>query len=155
METWLKIHRWQLRVSSRTFGQISTKLRVPVLARPKSKKQVVTAPLLNAQQYLRVSRVLKDDHYERMSCVTVGVARLRTLTAQWPWVLSKGQNLQPFTVNGDFSYEWKFSNGMINPKQTNKQINQDFVCFMTTWRIPMCFLIVWGLSWSSLRTLDT
>ena len=35
--------------------------------RSKSEKQVVTAPLLNAQQTVRVSRVLGDDHYKRMS----------------------------------------------------------------------------------------
>ena len=38
-------------------------------------KEVVTAPLLNAQQEVRVSRVLGDDHYKRMPRVTVGVAR--------------------------------------------------------------------------------
>ena len=35
------------------------------------RQQVVTVPLPNA----RVSRVLRDDHYKRMSRVTVGVAR--------------------------------------------------------------------------------
>ena len=29
-------------------------------------------------------RVLGDVHYKQMPRVTVGVARLRTLTAQWP-----------------------------------------------------------------------
>ena len=52
-----------------------------------------------------------------MARVTVGVARLRALTAQWPWVPSIGQNLQPFTCNCDVSI---FSCGMINLKQTNK-----------------------------------
>ena len=70
---------------------------------PKSKKQLVTAPLLNARQQVWVSRVLGDDHYKRMSRVTVGLARLRTLTARCPWMPSIGQNLQPFTGNGD---EW-------------------------------------------------
>ena len=38
-------------------------------------KQVGTAPLPNARQQMRVSRVLADDHYKRMPRVTVGVAR--------------------------------------------------------------------------------
>ena len=33
-----------------------------------------------------------------MPCVTVGVARQRTLTTQWPWVPSKDKNLQPLGV---------------------------------------------------------
>ena len=35
--------------------------------------------------------------YKRMIRVTVGVARQRTLTAQWSWVPSVGQNLKPVT----------------------------------------------------------
>ena len=35
--------------------------------------------------------------------VTVGVARYRILTAQWPWVPSTGQTLKSFTDNGDIS----------------------------------------------------
>ena len=46
----------------------------PSSDRPRSLKQVVTAPLLNARQQVRVSRVLGDDHYKRMPSV-VGVAR--------------------------------------------------------------------------------
>ena len=46
-----------------------------------------------------VSRVLGDEQYKRMPRVT-GVARERTLTAQWP---SLSQNLQPFTGYGDVS----------------------------------------------------
>ena len=42
---------------------------------PKSFKQVVTGPLPNARQQVRLSRVLGDDHYKRMTRVTVGVAR--------------------------------------------------------------------------------
>ena len=41
----------------------------------KSLKQVVTAPLLNARQYVCVSRVLGDDYYKRMPRVTVGLVR--------------------------------------------------------------------------------
>ena len=50
-------------------------VRIPVATDRSDKKQVVTAPLLNALQQLRVSRVLGDGHYKRMSCVAVGVAR--------------------------------------------------------------------------------
>ena len=71
--------------------------------RPKSLKQVVTAPLLSARQEVRASRVLGDDHYKRMTRVTVGVARLRTFIDQCQWVPSTGQNLKPFTGNGDIS----------------------------------------------------
>ena len=49
-----------------------------------------------------VSRVLGDDHFKRMSRVTVGVARL-TPNVQWPGMPSIGQNLQPTTGNGDVS----------------------------------------------------
>ena len=38
-------------------------------------KQVVTAPLLNAWQYLLVSRVFGDDHHKRIPRVSVRVAR--------------------------------------------------------------------------------
>ena len=48
--------------------------------RPKSFKHIVTSPLLNARQW--VSRVLGYEHYKRMSPVTVGVTRKRTLTAE-------------------------------------------------------------------------
>ena len=36
---------------------------IPGCDRPKSLKQVVTAPLPTARQHVRVSRVLGDDHY--------------------------------------------------------------------------------------------
>ena len=49
----------------------------------KSLKQVVTAPLPNARHYVRVSRVLVDEHFKRVPRVTVNVARYRTLTTQW------------------------------------------------------------------------
>ena len=47
----------------------------PIRDRPKSLKQVVTAPLLNARQQVWVSRVLGDGHYKRIPRVTEGVAR--------------------------------------------------------------------------------
>ena len=43
--------------------------------RPKSVKQVATATLPNAWQQVRVSQVLRDDHYKWMPHVTVGMAR--------------------------------------------------------------------------------
>ena len=36
---------------------------IPGCDRPKSLKQVVTAPLPTAHQHVRVSRVLRDDRY--------------------------------------------------------------------------------------------
>ena len=42
--------------------------------RPKSLKQVVTAQLPSARQQVLVSRDLEDDHYERMTRVTVDLA---------------------------------------------------------------------------------
>ena len=38
-------------------------------------KQGETAPLPNTRHWMRVSRVLEDDHYKRMPRVTVDVAR--------------------------------------------------------------------------------
>ena len=48
---------------------------IPGRDRPKSLEKVVTAPLPSARQQVRVLRVLGDDHYKQMPCVTVGVAR--------------------------------------------------------------------------------
>ena len=79
------------------------------------------APLRNAWQQVWVSQDLIDDHYKRMSPLTIGEARWRTLNAQW--VPSIGQNLQPFSGNGDV-FKWvKYSrDGQKTPnKQTNKQ----------------------------------
>ena len=47
---------------------------IPGRDRQKSLEQVVTAPLPNAQQQVWVSRVLGDDHYKGLACVTVDVA---------------------------------------------------------------------------------
>ena len=46
----------------------------PSRERPKSLKQVVTAPLSNARHLVCVSWVLGDDHYKRSPRLTVGVA---------------------------------------------------------------------------------
>ena len=71
--------------------------------RPKSLKQVVKAPLPKSRQQVLVSRVLGDEYYKGFARVTVGLARYRCLTALWQSKLSMGQNLQPFTGNGDVS----------------------------------------------------
>ena len=69
-----------------------------------------------------VSRVLGNYHYQRMSLVTVGVARERTSNAQWPWEPSIGHNVQPFTDNGTVSI-W-VNNSPFGRKTTpKKQIN--------------------------------
>ena len=46
----------------------------PSRDRPRSLKQVVTAPLPNAWQQVFVLRVLVDDYYKQMPHVTVGLA---------------------------------------------------------------------------------
>ena len=53
---------------------VSVTSSIPGRDRPKSKEQVVTAPLPNARRKVRVSRILGDDHNKRMPRVTVGVA---------------------------------------------------------------------------------
>ena len=81
----------------------------PSRNRPKLVKQIVTAPLLNARQHVCHG---SSDIINRMPYVTVGVAR--TLTAQWPWVPSVGQNLQPLTGNGEVSMSENLSIGIKN-----------------------------------------
>ena len=49
-------------------------VRIPAANRSKSWKQAVAAQLLNAQEYVWVSRVTTDDHYKRIIRVTLGVA---------------------------------------------------------------------------------
>ena len=44
-----------------------------------------------------------------LSRVIVSGARQRSLTAEWPWMPCTGQNLQPFTGNGDVSISVKNS----------------------------------------------
>ena len=65
-------------------------------------KQIVTAPLPNARQWVRVSRILGDDHYKQMPRVTVGVAEETSLLNGRmcrAWV----KNCQPFIGTGDVS----------------------------------------------------
>ena len=90
----------------------------PSRDRPKSLKQVVTAPLPNTHHLMWVSRVLRDDHHKQIPRVTVSVARYRTLTAQLPWVPSKGQNLHPIIGKGGVSIWVK--NSQVRRKTTNK-----------------------------------
>ena len=54
---------------TRDLGSISSR------DRPKSLKQVMTAPLPNAQQKVWVSQVIGDDHYKGLAGVKVAVTR--------------------------------------------------------------------------------
>ena len=54
---------------------------------------------LHAEGWMFVSKLQRS----YIIAATVGVANLRTLTAQWQWVLSIGQNLKSFTGNCDIS----------------------------------------------------
>ena len=78
-----------------------------------------------------VSRILEDDHYTQIHRVTVGVARLRTLTAQWPGVPSIGQNLQPFTGYSEILYEWQIIK-WDEKHQTNTSISSNSKTSTTT-----------------------
>ena len=48
---------------------------IPGRDKPKSVKQVVTAPLPNARQQVWVSWILEDGQFKGLAHVTVGVAR--------------------------------------------------------------------------------
>ena len=78
----------------------------------------MTAPLLNARQQVRVSRVPGDVHFKQMSRGTVCVTRKRTVTSQWPRVPSIGQHFQPFIGNGNVSKRVKDSR--VGRKTTNE-----------------------------------
>ena len=81
----------------------------------------MTAPLPNARQKVWVLRVLVDDYYKHMPRVTVDVARLRTLTAQWPWVPSIICSSSPVMVKT--LYQWKNLEWDLESKtKTKKQI---------------------------------
>ena len=111
------MRRWRSRLE-RSPNKQKVRCSNPCRDRPMSLKQAMTAPLPNVTQYVRVSRVLGDDHYKRMPRDIVGVSRSRTLTAQWPKVPSIGYHLQPFTGNGDVS---KWENFRVGRKTPNKQ----------------------------------
>ena len=53
--------------------------------------------ILEPGMFICVSRFLGDDHFKRMSRVTVGVARL-TPNVQWPGMPSIGQICSPSPV---------------------------------------------------------
>ena len=76
-------------------------------------KQVVTAALQNARQQAWVSWVLRDDHFDRIPCVTVGVTRWRTSLL----------NGDTFTGNGDVSI-WVNSStvGFKSPYKQNPKL---------------------------------
>ena len=71
---------------------------------------------------MRVSRVLGEYHYKKMTRVTVGVAGWRRFHAHWPLVPSIGQNLKPFTGYGDVSKWVKNILQWDVKQQTNKKI---------------------------------
>ena len=117
----------------------------------------MTAPLSNARQLVWVSRVLGDDHYKRIPRVTVGVARLRTLTGQRRWMPNIGQNLQPLPAVVTSPYEWKILEWDDKPetnrnKQTNKQTSTIIIqCIRYRTKIKSwfrCFnLELWSNKW--------
>ena len=81
--------------------------------------------------------------------IAVGVACKRTLTAQWPWVPGIGQNLQPFTGNGDVSIWVK--NSRVGRETPNKQFKTNRNSLGLIW--PLIFIFVLchvSFNWSSL-----
>ena len=92
-----------------------------ILHKPKSLKQEVTDPLLNARWHLWLSRALRDDQYKRMFRVIVSVTCKKPLIIKGPLVPSERQNLKPFSGNGDVSVWVK--NSRMRWKASNKQIN--------------------------------
>ena len=105
-------------------------------------KQVVTAQPLNARQQVWVPRVLEDDHKKRMTRLLVSVERVKPLTAQWPGVLSIGQNLQSFAGNDDVFIWVKILKWDAKPP-TNKKI----------WLVIALSLILSKTNYSNWRAL--
>ena len=103
---------------------------------PKSLKQT-----LIARHKVWVSRVFGDYYYKRMSRATVGVASLRTHTAQWPYVPIIDQNLQHFTGDGNVS-KWvkDFWVGQKIPNKQNIQTNWLFLLFWNENAVEICLL---------------
>ena len=89
-----------------------------------------------------MSQVPGDDHYKRMTCVTVGVARWRILTAQWPWVPSIGQNLKSFIGNDDIS---KVKNSRVERKNTNKQIQSRTIRLFLIHGRRLCYATIYTI----------
>ena len=89
-----------------------------------------------------VSRVVGDDYYKQMPRVTcrVIVTRYRTPIARWPWVPSKGQHLQPFNGNGDFSI-W-VNGSRVGWNTSNMQTSKYILCKNTTSNKPQNRLCV-------------
>ena len=95
-------------------------VRIPAATdREKSWKQVVTAPMLNARQYMWVSRVLGDNHYKRVP------SRCGTLKNPQCSMAMTAEHRLKFAVLHRLWWRLrmieKFSSETINPKQTNKQ----------------------------------
>ena len=75
--------------------------------------------------------------YSQHTCVTCR----RTLTAQWPRVSSIGQNLQPFSSNGDISKSQKI------PQNNVTMLTLDIVKSLFAWG-------GWNLQWAVFRGLQ-
>ena len=82
-----------------------------------------------------------------MPHVTVGVARWRTLTAQWPLVSSIGQYLKPFTGNGDASIWVKNSLEWVENPRTNKP--KIYIIFFYT-RNTQMLIVFWFFIFKSM-----
>ena len=86
-----------------------------------------------------MSRVLGYDPYKRMS--RIGVANVRTVTAQRSREPSKDQNLKPFTVDGEVSRcvkNFRVGLGQGMPIILNRNIflflkELSFVAFVLIW----------------------
>ena len=79
---------------------------------------------LSLKQVVPVTARLLNTRQSKMDAprVAVGLARKRTLAAQWSWVLSISQNLQHFIGNRDVSIRVKISR--VGRKSPNKQTNK-------------------------------
>ena len=85
-----------------------------------------------------MSQFLGDDHNIQASRFTVGVARFRSVTAQWPLVQSIGHILQPFT--GRLHMSDKCSVGQKKNQHTIKQIKLISTCEIVYSDKSLCFI---------------
>ena len=101
--------------------------------KPESLKIVMLAQLPNALQQVWGSRVPRD-YYINWCPVS------QFHIAQWPLVLSIGQNLQPFTGNGDTSWVKNSQVRRKNPKQINctnlNSLYPRMLCVRFSWNWP-------------------
>ena len=101
--------------------------------------------IASALQQVWMSRVLRDDHYKQIICITVGVARYRTLNAQWPHVLSTG--LKPLTSNSDVFIWVKNSQKHDIKPEINKQPNScSLTCKVFLLKVAVIELLMTSLA---------